>query len=95
MRVITYILLFPRPWSHQDSPSSLLRLEGLTSGSLKKHGDERDNLHAAISMPNVTSRVLEEEIASPAELTKAYMGSRPSKAALRQDLVLHNNATGF
>ncbi|GJU53510.1 hypothetical protein Tco_1227224 [Tanacetum coccineum] len=23
------------------------------------------------------------------------MGSRPSKAALRQDLVLHNNATGF
>ncbi|GJX00552.1 hypothetical protein Tco_0184465, partial [Tanacetum coccineum] len=38
---------------------------------------------------------LEEEIASPVELAKAYMGSRPSKAALRQDLVLHNNATGF
>ncbi|GJW93771.1 retrovirus-related pol polyprotein from transposon TNT 1-94 [Tanacetum coccineum] len=39
--------------------------------------------------------VLEEEIDSPVELTKAYMGSRPSKAALRQDLVMHNNATGF
>ncbi|GJV43492.1 nuclear pore complex protein NUP1-like protein isoform X2 [Tanacetum coccineum] len=76
------------------SPSSLLRLEASTSGSLKKHGDERDNLHA-ITTPMVTSRVLEEEIASPVELAKAYMGARPSKAALRQDLVLHNNATGF
>ncbi|GJY95374.1 hypothetical protein Tco_0511735 [Tanacetum coccineum] len=76
------------------SPSSLLRLEASTSGSLKKHGDERDNLHA-ITTPMVTSRVLEEEIASPVELAKAYMSSRPSKAALRQDLVLHNNATGF
>ncbi|GKD31837.1 hypothetical protein Tco_1242615, partial [Tanacetum coccineum] len=68
------------------SPSSLLRLEASTSGSLKKHGDERDNLHA-ITTPMVTSRDLEEEI--------AYMGSRPSKAALRQDLVMHDNATGF
>ncbi|GJV43495.1 hypothetical protein Tco_1428031 [Tanacetum coccineum] len=76
------------------SPSSLLRLEASTSGSLKKHGDERDNLHA-ITTPMVTSRVLKEEIASPVELAKAYMGARPSKAALRQDLVLHNNATGF
>ncbi|GJX47182.1 hypothetical protein Tco_0272372 [Tanacetum coccineum] len=78
-----------------SSPSSFLRLEGSTSGSLKKHGDERDDLHAPISKPMVTSRVLEEEIASPAELAKAYMGSRPSKIALRQDLVLHNNVTGF
>ncbi|GKA84602.1 leucine-rich repeat-containing protein [Tanacetum coccineum] len=35
----------------------LLRLEASTSGSLKKHRDERDNLHAAISTPMVTSRV--------------------------------------
>ncbi|GKE18758.1 hypothetical protein Tco_1426335, partial [Tanacetum coccineum] len=67
------------------------RLDASTSGSLKKHGDERDNLHA-ITTPMVTSR---EEITSPVELAKAYMGFRPSKAALRQDLVLHNNATGF
>ncbi|GKB51708.1 hypothetical protein Tco_0902461 [Tanacetum coccineum] len=59
-----------------SSLSYLLRLEASTSGSLKKHGDERDNLHAAISTPMVKSR---EEIASPAELAKAYMGSRPSK----------------
>ncbi|GKG29066.1 hypothetical protein Tco_0416431, partial [Tanacetum coccineum] len=39
-----------------SSPSSLLRLEGSTSGSLKKHGDESDNLHSAISTPMVTSR---------------------------------------
>ncbi|GJT14356.1 hypothetical protein Tco_0861398 [Tanacetum coccineum] len=77
-----------------SSPSSLLRLEA-SSGSLKKHGDERDNLHAAISTPIVTSRVFEEEIASPAELAKTYMGSRPTKVALRQDLVLYNNTTGF
>ncbi|GJS70017.1 hypothetical protein Tco_0702858 [Tanacetum coccineum] len=72
------------------SSSSLLRLEASTSGSLKKHGDERDNLHA-ITTPMVTSRVLEEEIASPVQLAKAYMGSWPSKAALRQDL----DAMGF
>nr|GEX34123.1 nuclear pore complex protein NUP1-like isoform X2 [Tanacetum cinerariifolium] len=41
--------------------------------------------------PMVTSR--EEEIASPVELAKAYMASRPYKVARRQDLVLHNNAT--
>ncbi|GKB47415.1 hypothetical protein Tco_0898168 [Tanacetum coccineum] len=84
-------LLHSNPYS---SPSSLIRLKVTISGSLKKHGDERDNLHA-FTTPMVTSRVLEEEIASPVELAKAYMSSRPSKAALRQDLVLHNNATGF
>nr|GEX75706.1 hypothetical protein [Tanacetum cinerariifolium] len=35
--------------------------------------------HASVSTPMVTSRVLEEEIASPTELGKAYMRSRPSK----------------
>ncbi|GJT83283.1 hypothetical protein Tco_1057625 [Tanacetum coccineum] len=47
-------LLHSNPYS---SPSSLLRLEASTSGSLKKHGDERDNLNAAITTPMVTSRV--------------------------------------
>nr|GEW43229.1 nuclear pore complex protein NUP1-like isoform X2 [Tanacetum cinerariifolium] len=47
---------------------------------------------ASVSTPMVTSR---EEIASPVELAKAYMGSRPYKVARRQDLVMHNNATGF
>ncbi|GKB47414.1 hypothetical protein Tco_0898167, partial [Tanacetum coccineum] len=52
------------------SPSSLLRLKAITSGSLKKHGDERVNLHA-FTTPMVTSRVLEEEIASPG-ITSSY-----------------------
>ncbi|XP_024989451.1 nuclear pore complex protein NUP1-like isoform X1 [Cynara cardunculus var. scolymus] len=88
-----------------SSPSPLLRLEASTSGSLKKHGNERDNFHADISTPIVSSRVLEEEIASPAELAKAYMGSRPMKVAPsalglssqapRQDVKLLNNASGL
>ncbi|GJW50385.1 hypothetical protein Tco_0091736 [Tanacetum coccineum] len=121
-----------------SSPSSLLRLERSTSGSLKKHRDDRDNLHAAISKPMVTSRVMlhnnatgflkspntlispkiangstgfENGFTKPrsrgrsamysmartpyARSAKAYMGSGPYKVALRQDLVLHNNTTGF
>nr|GFB85142.1 hypothetical protein [Tanacetum cinerariifolium] len=34
-----------------------------------------------------------EEIASPVELSKAYIASRPYKVPRRQDSVLHNNAT--
>ncbi|KAI3734595.1 hypothetical protein L6452_14067 [Arctium lappa] len=87
------------------SSPSLLRLEASTSGALKKYGNERDNFHADISTPIVSSRVLEEEIASPAELAKAYMGSRPMKVtpsalglssqAPRQDVKLLNNASGL
>nr|GFC42176.1 hypothetical protein [Tanacetum cinerariifolium] len=40
----------------------------------------------------ISFSVLEEEIASPVELAKAYMASRPYKVAQRQDLVMHNNA---
>ncbi|KAI3730235.1 hypothetical protein L1987_61404 [Smallanthus sonchifolius] len=59
--------------------------ESPTDDSLGKHGDKKDNFHAAISTPLVTSRVVEEEIASPAELAKYYMGSRPTSKAPRQD----------
>ncbi|CAI9296248.1 unnamed protein product [Lactuca saligna] len=65
----------------QTSPSPFLRLEASTSGSMKKHGDNRDNFHAAISTPFVSSKVLEEETPSPAEVAKSYMGSRPTKLA--------------
>lgn len=40
-----------------SSPSPLLRLEASTSGSMKKHGDNRDNFHATISTPFVSSKV--------------------------------------
>lgn len=46
-----------RDGANQYSSPSVLRLESSTSGSRKKPGDERDNLHAAISTPMVTSRV--------------------------------------
>nr|GFA73830.1 hypothetical protein [Tanacetum cinerariifolium] len=48
--------------------------------------EEPQNVHreegqrASVSTPMVTSRVLEEDIASPVELAKAYMASRPYKA---------------
>ncbi|XP_052623084.1 nuclear pore complex protein NUP1 isoform X3 [Lactuca sativa] len=48
---------------------------------MKKHGDNRDNFHATISTPFVSSKVLEEETPSPAEVAKSYMGSRPTKLA--------------
>ncbi|XP_071732999.1 nuclear pore complex protein NUP1-like [Rutidosis leptorrhynchoides] len=73
-----------------SSPSSNLRLEASTSASLKKYGDERDNFHDAISSPIVSSKVF-EETATPAELARSYMGSRPIKEAplaLRQDSTL-------
>ncbi|KAL8218342.1 hypothetical protein R6Q57_021715 [Mikania cordata] len=56
--------------------------ESPSDDSLEKHGDKRDNFHAAMSTPVVTSRVVAEEIASPAELAKYYMGS---SQAPRQD----------
>ncbi|KAI3517117.1 hypothetical protein L1887_16325 [Cichorium endivia] len=82
-------------------PSSLLRLEASTSGSLKIHGDNRDNnFHASISTP-VNSRVLKEETSSPADLAKAYMGTMPTKIApsplglTSQDSKLINNTTSL
>ncbi|GKC30377.1 hypothetical protein Tco_1037671 [Tanacetum coccineum] len=68
-------------------------------------GEERENFHAVISTPIVNSRAFEEDVASPAELAKAYMGTstRPAKVspstlrhgsqAPRQDSVLLNNTT--
>nr|GEW22844.1 nuclear pore complex protein NUP1-like isoform X1 [Tanacetum cinerariifolium] len=56
------------------SPYSLLRLEASTSGSLKKHGDERDNLHAAISTPMVTSRRTPSLDANLAHVTNNSLG---------------------
>ncbi|CAH1430856.1 unnamed protein product [Lactuca virosa] len=79
-----------------SSPSPLLRLEASTSGSMKKHGDNRDNFYAAISTPFVSSKVLEEETPSPAEVAKSYMGSRPTKLAPSPlGLTSHNTTTSL
>nr|GFA52836.1 hypothetical protein [Tanacetum cinerariifolium] len=56
---------------------------------------------ASVSTPMVTSKVLEEEIASPVELEKAYMASRPYKtsvpgsdSALAADIVATSTLLG-
>ncbi|KAI3809297.1 hypothetical protein L1987_25268 [Smallanthus sonchifolius] len=85
----------------------VLRPDTFTSATLNKHMEEREigNFDAAISTPVVNSRAFEDDGVSPAELAKAYMGTRPTKLspvtmrpsgqALRQDLVLLNNTTTF
>ncbi|KAI7729009.1 hypothetical protein M8C21_024554 [Ambrosia artemisiifolia] len=86
---------------------NVVRPDAFPSGTLNKHLEEREvgNFDAAISTPVVNSRVFEDDVASPAELAKAYMGSRPTKLSPlplrpssqtpRQDLVLLNNTTTF
>nr|GEX05611.1 nuclear pore complex protein NUP1-like isoform X2 [Tanacetum cinerariifolium] len=66
---------------------------------------ERENFHVVISTPVINSRAFKDDVASPAELAKAYMGAstRPAKVspstlrhgnqAPRQDSVLLNNTT--
>ncbi|XP_022889988.1 nuclear pore complex protein NUP1-like isoform X2 [Olea europaea var. sylvestris] len=62
------------------------RNQQYSSASLEKYKIE-DRSHGVISTP----AVLEHEIASPAELAKAYMGSRPSKLSLSR-LGMRNQA---
>ncbi|KAM0068742.1 hypothetical protein Hdeb2414_s0002g00076531 [Helianthus debilis subsp. tardiflorus] len=85
----------------------VVKPDAFASGTLNKHVEEREirNLDAAILTPVVNSRAFEDDVASPAELAKAYMGSRPTKLSPlplrsltqtpRQDLVLLNNTTTF
>ncbi|KNA22923.1 hypothetical protein SOVF_029560 [Spinacia oleracea] len=56
------------------------RREILTNLPAIENGGERV-LPAVISTPVVRSKVVEDVVASPAELAKAYMGSRPTKAS--------------
>ncbi|XP_021747365.1 nuclear pore complex protein NUP1-like isoform X2 [Chenopodium quinoa] len=56
------------------------RCEILTNYPANENGAERV-LPAAITTPVTRSKVLEDVVASPAELAKAYMGSRPTRAS--------------
>ncbi|KAK6933628.1 hypothetical protein RJ641_036522, partial [Dillenia turbinata] len=77
------------------------RREELTNDIVQDNRVESHRSLAIVSTPVVNASVLEEDVASPAELAKAYMGSRPSKVspsmlgfrsqALRQDAPLLNN----
>ncbi|KAK0591561.1 hypothetical protein LWI29_004009 [Acer saccharum] len=67
------------------------RLEVIPSKSLVSHDrmeaslctpiKENGSGNQLISMPVVSSSALDEDVASPAELAKSYMGSRPSKVS--------------
>ncbi|XP_071734684.1 uncharacterized protein [Rutidosis leptorrhynchoides] len=84
------------------SMSHFLRHEPSSSGLLSDHV-ARESFRPPISTPLVNSRAFDEDVASPAELAKAYMGTRPAKVspstlrlgcqAPRQDSVLLNNTT--
>ncbi|KAL4339837.1 hypothetical protein GQ457_08G013060 [Hibiscus cannabinus] len=52
--------------------------EKLLETPVRENGTENH----LISTPVVSSSVLDEDVASPAELAKAYMGSRPQKASV-------------
>ncbi|KAK6929005.1 hypothetical protein RJ641_005210 [Dillenia turbinata] len=77
------------------------RREELTNDVVQDNRVESHRSLAIVSTPVVNARVLEEDVASPAELAKAYMGSRPSKVSpsmlglrsqpLRQDAPLLDN----
>nr|GEW56032.1 uncharacterized mitochondrial protein AtMg00810-like [Tanacetum cinerariifolium] len=92
----------------QETWEPLVGADSMTTHPLthvRVHAKERENFHAVISTHIVNSRVFEKDVASPAELAKAYMGThtRPAKVspstlrhiiqAPRQDLVLLNNTT--
>ncbi|XP_075512789.1 LOW QUALITY PROTEIN: uncharacterized protein LOC142548381 [Primulina tabacum] len=49
------------------------------SGPLEENIYEGDRSQGVMSTPVINSKVIEDDLASPAELAKAYMGSRPSK----------------
>ncbi|XP_073272543.1 uncharacterized protein [Primulina huaijiensis] len=53
----------------------------VASGPLEKNINEGDISQGVVSAPIINSRVIEDDLASPAELAKAYMGSRPSKVS--------------
>uniref|UniRef100_A0A5B6ZGT2 Putative nuclear pore complex protein NUP1 n=1 Tax=Davidia involucrata TaxID=16924 RepID=A0A5B6ZGT2_DAVIN len=82
-------------------PVSAFERQEDATGPMQENGIEGHGLHRVVSTPVVSSRVLEEDVATPAELAKAYMGSRPSKVspsmlglrsqALREDVSLLNN----
>ncbi|KAM7532238.1 hypothetical protein LguiB_035648 [Lonicera macranthoides] len=61
--------------NHSNPPSNLERHEELSSSPMQEN---RNGNFIGIPTPAVSTRVLEEDVASPAELAKAYMGSRPS-----------------
>ncbi|GFZ05984.1 nuclear pore complex protein [Actinidia rufa] len=85
--------------------SAIVRRDEFASSPVQENRIEKQleshRFHESISTPLVSSQVLEEDVAAPAELAKAYMGNKPSKVSpsmlglrgqtLRGDASLPNN----
>ncbi|KAI8029448.1 Nuclear pore complex protein NUP1 [Camellia lanceoleosa] len=97
---------YKRSESNVPQPSSAFeRQDEFASSPIQANRNETHlkshRLHGPISTPIVSSQVLDEDVATPAELAKAYMGGRPSKVSqsmlglrsqpLREDANLLNN----
>ncbi|KAG8380702.1 hypothetical protein BUALT_Bualt06G0043400 [Buddleja alternifolia] len=65
---------------HEETASDSQRHQQFERGPLEEIRTEIRST-TVMSTPVSNSKVLEDEIASPAELAKAYMGSRPSKVS--------------
>ncbi|XP_019427906.1 PREDICTED: nuclear pore complex protein NUP1-like isoform X2 [Lupinus angustifolius] len=72
------------PIREEEKRTEVVPSEAILSSKLKDEGPKTPIVQNRVEnrlalTPYVTSRVPSEDIASPAELAKAYMGSRPSK----------------
>ncbi|KAG7948976.1 hypothetical protein I3843_13G037000 [Carya illinoinensis] len=86
------------PIGHEEKKSEVIPPEPEVSHERKEEfpitqAFENTIGSSLISTPVISSRVLDEDVASPAELAKAYMGSRPSKVSPSM-LGIRNQAYG-
>ncbi|KAG6680482.1 hypothetical protein I3842_13G045400 [Carya illinoinensis] len=86
------------PIGHEEKKSEVIPPEPAVSHERKEEfpitqAFENTIGSSLISTPVISSRVLDEDVASPAELAKAYMGSRPSKVSPSM-LGIRNQAYG-
>ncbi|KAI3991347.1 hypothetical protein MKX01_034666 [Papaver californicum] len=59
--------------------------------AVQENGMVSQNLHGGVSAPTFRSNEIEQDVASPTELAKAYMGNRSSKVS-RSTLGLHSQS---
>ncbi|KAL6545429.1 hypothetical protein OROGR_009303 [Orobanche gracilis] len=64
---------------NEDNAFDFARRRQFASGRVEENRNGGNRSSALMSTPIVNSKVLEDDNASPAELAKAYMGTRPSK----------------
>ncbi|KAL6586259.1 hypothetical protein OROMI_001247 [Orobanche minor] len=66
---------------NEDNALDFARHQQFASGHVEENRNGGNRSSALMSTPIVNSKVLEDDNASPAELAKAYMGTRPSKVS--------------